>query len=47
VVGYKSNSKKSVALLYTRDKWAEEGRETVFFTIATKNITYLFIKPSK
>ena len=38
VAGYKINSKKSVALLYTNDKWAEkEIRETNPFTIATNN----------
>ena len=46
VVGYKINSKKSVALLYpddTDDKWAEkEIRVTLTFTIATNNIKYLF-----
>ena len=35
VAGYKINSKKSVALLYTKDKEAErETRETSHFTIA-------------
>ena len=38
VAGYKINSKKSVALLYTKDKEAEsEIRETSPFTIATKH----------
>ena len=38
VAGYKINSKKSVALLYTDDKWAEkEIRETSPFTIASNN----------
>ena len=42
VAGYKSNSKKSVALRYTDDKWAEkEIRQTAPFTIATNNIKYL------
>jgi hypothetical protein len=32
--GYKINSKKSVAFLYTNDKWAEkEVRETILLTI--------------
>ena len=36
VAGYKINSKKSVALLYTNDKGAErEIRETLPFKIAT------------
>jgi hypothetical protein len=42
VAGYKINSKKSVALLYTNDKQMAENeiRETPF-TKATKNIKYL------
>ena len=40
--GYKINSKKSLALLYTNDKWAKkEIRKTPDFTIATNNIKYL------
>ena len=40
VAGYKINSKtKTVAVLYTDDKWTEkEIRESSLFTIATKNI---------
>jgi ribosome biogenesis protein Nip4 len=42
VAGYKINSNKSVAFLYTKDKWAEkEIRETTPFTIVTNNIKYL------
>ena len=42
VVGYKINSNKSVALIYTNDKQAEKGiREKIPFTIATNNIKYL------
>jgi hypothetical protein len=42
MVGYKINSNKSVAFLYTNDKWAEkEIRETTPFTIVTNNIKYL------
>jgi hypothetical protein len=42
VAGYKINSNKSVALLYTMDKQAEkENRETTPFTIVTNNIKYL------
>ncbi|KAL6048126.1 hypothetical protein STEG23_029569, partial [Scotinomys teguina] len=42
VAGYKIKSKKSVALLYTKDKRAEEEiRATSPFTISTKNIKYL------
>jgi hypothetical protein len=48
LAGYKINSKELIALLYTSDKWAEkEVRETVLFTIATSNIKYLGITPSK
>jgi hypothetical protein len=44
VGGYKSNSKISVAFLYTNDKWAEkEIRETTPFTITTNNIKFLGI----
>jgi hypothetical protein len=39
VAGYKINSYKSVAFLYTKDKQAEkEIRETTPFTIVTNNI---------
>ena len=39
VSGYKINSNKSVAFLYTKDKWTEkEIRETTPFKIVTKNI---------
>jgi hypothetical protein len=39
VAGYKINSNKSVAFLYTKDKQAEkEIRETAPFIIATNNI---------
>ena len=42
VAGYKINSNKSVAFLYTNDKQAEkEIKETTPFTIATSNIRYL------
>ena len=51
VAGYKFSSKKSVALLYTNDRWAEkEIRETTPFIIATNTIKYLGItltKPEK
>jgi hypothetical protein len=42
VAGYKINSNKSVAFLYTKDK--EAGKEigvTIPFTIATNSINYL------
>ena len=48
VAGYKINSKKSLALLYTNDNWAEkETRETTPFIIATNNRKYLVVTLSK
>ena len=42
VAGYKINSNKPMAFLYTRNKWAEkEIRETTPFLIVTNNIKYL------
>ena len=42
VAGYKINSNKSVAFLYTKEKQAENDiRETIPFTIFTNNIKYL------
>ena len=42
VAGYKINSNKSVAFLYSKDKQAEkEIREITPFTIVTNNIKYL------
>jgi hypothetical protein len=42
VAGYQSNSNKSMAFLYTKNKQAEkEVRETTPFTIVTNNIKYL------
>jgi hypothetical protein len=42
VAGYKSNSNKSVAFLYTKDKQAEkEIREITPFKIVTNNIKHL------
>ena len=42
VSGYKINSNKSVAFLYSKAKQAEkEISETTPFTIVTKNINYL------
>ena len=44
VAGYKINSKKSLALLYTSDKQTEtKVREIIPFTIATNNIKYLSV----
>jgi hypothetical protein len=41
VAGYKINSNKSVAFLYTNGKRVEkENRETTSFTIVTNNIKY-------
>ena len=48
VAGHKINSKKSVALLYTKDRETErEIRETSSFTIATNSIKYLGVILSK
>jgi hypothetical protein len=48
VAGYKINSKKSVAFLYSKDKQAEkEIREKTLFTIVTNNITYLGVTLTK
>jgi hypothetical protein len=42
VSGYKFNSNKSVAFLYSKAKQAEkESSETTPFTLVTKNINYL------
>ena len=42
VAGYKINSNKSIAFLYTKDKQDEkEIRETTPFTIVTNNIKYI------
>jgi hypothetical protein len=48
VAGYKINSNKSVAFLYTKDKLAEkEIRVTTPFTIVTNNIKYLSVTLTK
>ena len=48
VVGYKTNSNKSVAFLYTKDKQDEkEIRETTPFTIITNNIKQLVVTITK
>ena len=40
--GHKINSNKSVAFLYTKNKWAENDfRETTSFTVVTHNIIYI------
>ena len=44
VAGYKINTQKSLAFLYTsNDKIEREIKETILFTIATKIIKYLGI----
>jgi hypothetical protein len=48
VAGYKTNSNKSVAFLYTKDKQAEkEIREITPFTIIPNNIKYLGVTLTK
>ena len=48
VSGYKINSNKSMAFLYTKDKQAEkEIRETTPFSIVTNNIKYLCVTLTK
>ena len=48
VAGYKINTQKSAAFLYTNDEPAErEIRETIPFTIASKRIKYLGINLTK
>jgi hypothetical protein len=48
VAGYKINSNKSMAFLYTKDKQAEkEIRETTSFTIVTNNIKYFVVTLTK
>jgi hypothetical protein len=48
VAGYKINSNKSVAFLYTKDKQDEkEIRKTTPFTIVTNNIKYLGVNLTK
>jgi hypothetical protein len=43
VAGYKINSNKSMAFLYTKDKWTKkEIRETTPFTIVTNNMKSYF-----
>jgi hypothetical protein len=48
VAGYKINSKKQIALLYTNDKQVErEIREILPFTITTNSIKYLGVTLTK
>jgi hypothetical protein len=47
-VGYKINSNKSMAFLYTKDKLTEkEIRETTPFTIVTNNVKYFSVTLTK
>jgi hypothetical protein len=41
VIGYKINSNKSLAFLYTKDKKVEKEIRKKTFKIVTKNIKYL------
>ena len=48
VMGYKVNTQKSLALLYTKNEKSErEIKESIPFTIATKRIKYLGINLPK
>ena len=48
VAGYKINTRKSLAFLYTNNETSErEIKESIPFTIATKRIKYLGINLSK
>ena len=48
VAGHKINSNKSVAFLYSKDKWAEkEIMEMTPFIIVTINMKYLGVTLSK
>jgi hypothetical protein len=48
VAGYKTNSNKSMAFLYTKDRQAEIViRETTPYTIVTNNINYLGVTLTK
>ena len=47
VVGYKINTQKSLAFLYTNNEKSEREIESIPFTIATKRIKYLGINLPK
>ena len=48
MAGYKISSNKSVAFLYSKDKWTEkEIREMTPFSIVTNNIKYLGVTLTK
>ena len=47
VAGYKINTRKSLAFLFTNNKRSESGiKETIPFTITSKRIKYPRIKPT-
>ena len=47
-LGYKINTQKSLAFLYTNNEWRErEIKETIPFTIAMKRIKYIGINLPK
>jgi len=47
VVGYRVNTQKSPAFLYSNNEKSERGiKESIPFTTATKRIKYLRIKPT-
>ena len=47
VAGYKINTEKSVAFLYTNKKKERKIKETITFTVAMKRIKYLGINLPK
>jgi hypothetical protein len=48
IAGYKINSNKPIAFLYSKDKWSEiEIRETTSFAMVTNNIKYLGVTVTK
>jgi hypothetical protein len=48
VAGYKINSNKPLAFLYTKNKWAEkEIKETMLFTIVTKKYKISWCNPNQ
>ena len=48
VAGYKINTQKSTAFLYTNNERSERKiRETILFTITSKRIKYLEMNPPK
>ena len=47
VAGYKINSQKSLAFLYTNEKTEREIKETIPFTIATKRKKIILVQFSR